>query len=133
MKKTLIEKPDAIILTMPVKFFRDYPGGMERFRRTLAMVDAGQFVWNQTISSIPKHEVLWCYLCIDGRIQYRLNISHYEKGAKEFNDPTPTGERVVRRFSDSKKWGILCGPVQKAPKDLPMKGFRGFRYTNIIF
>lgn len=130
-----IEKPTGIILTIPQNFLREYPGGESRFRRAMGAVNEGAMIWNQTISAFPKHEILHCYLCMNGKIAYRLNIAGYDEGTKVFNDPKPTGDglEIVRRSLGHKKWVLLCAPVELAPTEIPYKGFQGFRYTQDLW
>lgn len=131
----LTEKPEAIVLTIPQGFLKDYPGGEERFHRVMGAVNEGAMIWNQTISAFPKHEVLYCYLTMNGKIAYRCNIAGYDFGTKEFHDPQPKGEtlHVVRRVLSDKRWVLLCGPVEKAPVEIAYKGFQGFRYSQLLW
>lgn len=123
-----MEKPEGILITMPVRFFSDYPGGEPQFRAIMDKLNKVDIPWGQTISSIPKHEVLYCYLVFGGKVQYRLNIMSYEKGtSKEFNDGG-----IIRVFRN-KNWVNLCAPIIPAPIDIPMRGFQGFRYTEFLF
>lgn len=122
-------KPEGIIITMPEKFFAEYPGGEAQFRHIMeAMNHHDTIVWGNTIANIPQHEVLYCYLCFKGFVQYRLNILDYERNvSKQFSDGG-----IVRVFSN-KNWVNLCGPVIPAPRQIPRTGFQGFRYTHLLF
>lgn len=42
-----------------------------------ALNETGQ-CWYQKMRNKPKHEVLYCYIIIGGRIMYRANVSHWE-------------------------------------------------------
>ncbi|HET6991016.1 MAG TPA: hypothetical protein VFJ43_06815 [Bacteroidia bacterium] len=84
--------------------------------------------WGQTIANIPTIDVLWCYIVFNGMVQYRMNIVNFERNAsKEFNDGG-----IIRVFNN-KNWINLTGPVIKAPREIPWKGFQGFRYTEMLF
>ena len=125
-----MHKPEGIIITMPSKFFDEYPNGEAGYRRIVESMNRfDDVMWGQTISAIPKHEVLYCYICFGGYVQYRFNIVDFEKSvSKEFNDGG-----IIRVFKN-KNWVNLCGPVVKAKDcEFAMKGFQGFRYTNILF
>lgn len=73
----------------------------------------------------PKREVLYVYLCIDGKVKFRSNyVCSYGPGEMTFD-----GGRTLY----AKAWVVMTGPVEKAPYKTPMKGFRGFRYTEKLF
>ncbi len=124
--------PDAIILTLPVAFFENRKmdpkifGGL--FEKFLSRHDDG--VWNYRKTTLPTHDVLYVYLIWDGKIQYRTNLVGYERNkSKTFIDST---DGKPRNFVNA-NWIILSGPAVKAPHDMPMKGFQGFRYSHKLF
>jgi hypothetical protein len=130
IKSNLAYNPEGIIITMPLRFFDDYPHGEAGYRRIVEYMNVKEdIVWGQTISGIPKVEVPYCYICFGGFVQYRFQIVNYEKNAtKEFNDGG-----IIRVF-ENKNWVNLCAPVVKAPKEkFPQRGFQGFRYTPLLF
>ena len=121
-------KRDCIIITVPEKFFREYPGGESQFKEIMNRVDQGLTTWGQTISGIPKQEVQFVYLCYRGKIQLRLTLLNFEKNcSKSFGDGG-----IIRNFRN-KNWANLCGPVVWAERDFPQRGFQGFRYTEFLF
>lgn len=121
-------KRDCIIITMPERFFKEYPNGEDGFKKVMGYVDEGKLTWGQTISGIPKQEVQFVYLCYRGKVQLRLTLVDFEKNvSKEFNDGG-----IARRFKN-KNWANLCGPVVWADGDYPQRGFQGFRYTEFLF
>lgn len=121
-------KKDCIIISVPKRFWVEYPGGREAFDKIMDYVDAGKTFWYQTISNIPIQEVQFVYLIIEGQVALRLTVYQMLKNQNMvFKDG---GE--VREFSN-KNWVVLTGPVQKADKSYPMKGFQGFRYTELLF
>lgn len=77
------------------------------------------------ISTIPVHEVLTAFVCFKGFVQYRAIIVKFLKMEPVF---LPSYEHPEPR-----NWMVTTGPVIKAPTPIPMKGFRGFRYTNNLF
>lgn len=127
-------KHEGVIVTMPLRFFREYPGGFDRFLSIMRSLNhpASNIVWNQTISAKPKQEVQFCYLCVAGEVRYRLDIDGYEEGDKAFVDYCPDGSQVIREHRN-KKWVRLRGPFVEAPSPIPMKGFQGFRYCEYLF
>lgn len=74
---------------------------------------------------IPKIEVLYMYLLIDGEIKVRLNIAGYEPGhAAECFDNT---------IRQPKFWAVCAAPVSYPPEPLKRRGFQGFRYTQELW
>jgi len=125
----LRNNPEGILLTIPERFFNDYPGGEKTFRKIIEDMNTKDFyTWGNTISSIPKLPVIYCYLCFKGFIQYRTNIVQFSKNqSREYNDGG-----IIRVF-ENKNWVDLTGPIIKAPEEFPKKGFQGFRYVQKIF
>lgn len=97
------------------------------FERAMRPEDS---VWNFRLTNLPTIDVAYVYLVFDGLVQYRANLVMYQRGAeKEFYD-SPDGK--ARRFPKS-NWVIFTGPIIKAPYEIPMRGFQGFRYTKQVF
>jgi len=121
----MIERPEGIIKTMPMKFFEDF-GGLERFDR--AFMDycnsSDRAFWYFNLSSKPKYEVLYFYILFDGAVRYRANILDY---LPEQEMPVAGGVMWA------KCWVRVCAPVIKATEPFPKKGFQGFRYTEKLF
>jgi hypothetical protein len=87
-------------------------------------------IWNFRLTNLPLHDVAYVYLIFEGFIQYRGNLVQYERNvAKEFYDAP---DCKVRSFPPS-NWVLFTGPVIPAPREWPMKGFQGFRYTTKLF
>lgn len=123
-------KIEAILITVPAKFFKEYPGGEKQFRKILEGLNkTDAYQWGNTCGAgIPKIPVKYCYLVFQGKIQYRTEIARFERNkSMEFNDGGIT--RVFRH----KNWVWLQGPVERAPRDIPRKGFQGFRYSEWLF
>lgn len=124
----MIHSPDAIIITVPMAFAKEYPGGWPAFEKQLEYIDRGRLTWWNTIASIPKHRVEFVYLIYDGHLQCRLTAMTFQKNVtKSFTDGG------VERIFEHKNWVQLCGPVIKNPEVQPMRGFQGFRYTELLF
>ena len=120
----LIEPPDGIIITISQEMLKE-KGYRNWLRNFLDAMRRDEWTYWMRLGTVPKHEVLWVYLCIGNKIRYRANFVMY-KGAGEFT------------FNDGKKlygraWVVLSGPVVKPTEEIYRKGFRGFRYTQEIF
>ncbi len=117
-------------MTLGVNFFKMYPGGEPQVRKILENLNnSDDNHWCQLCGSgIPKLKVEWAYLVWNGKIQYRLDVERYGRNETgSFNDGG-----ITRRYRNC-NWVYMIGPVIQAPYDIPMKGFQGFRYTEIIF
>jgi hypothetical protein len=126
--KNLIEQPDAIIVTLPKRFFEEYDHAkyLDEIRR---MSEDEGFMWFRAVKNLPKVDVLYVYTIIDNKIHHRANLVHYERN-KTYTFPRPEGGR---RTFENKNWIVTTGPVVMAPHEWPMKGFQGFRYSKTLF
>lgn len=121
---------DAILLTIGKKVFDLYPKGEMQVRKLLeGMNITDRYHWCQLCGSgIPRVVVPYCYLVFSGKVQYRCDIKGYGKNVtQEFND---TG---ITRVMHNCNLVYIHGPVIAAPHDIPMKGFQGIRYTELLF
>jgi hypothetical protein len=123
--------PDGIVLTMPVAFFEDRKTDTVKFtklfERYMREEDA---LWNYRLTNLPKLDVIYVYLIWDKKVQFRVNLVCYERNkTKSFHDAP---DKKVRHFPNA-NWVILAGPAVRPPKDIPMKGFQGFRYCTKLF
>jgi len=120
----MIQPPDGIIITISREMLKEkgYRNWLRNFYK--AMENDGLTYWmRQGVK--PKHDVLYVYLCIGGKIRFRANyVGPYGPGWMKFSD----GKKMY-----APAWVALCGPVVKAPFNIPWKGFRGFRYTEKLF
>lgn len=122
------EKPIGIIITWSLKMLTEGGNSMRGFMKAFEAMNDETTVWNQKCRNKPRHEVLYCYIIIGGRIMYRANVAGYETEPAEILKPNGITSVVT--------WPrlVLCAPVIKAPHKIPMRGFQGFRYTtDIIF
>lgn len=120
MTKAMNEIPEAIMIHVPNSFF------MERSERAfrnyyehMHLHKSGCFY--HFISTVPVHEVTTCYVCFHGKIQYKAVVVEYLRNTKPFPD------------FEQRNWLVLTGPVEKPPHEIPMRGFRGFRYTQHLW
>jgi len=80
-------------------------------------------------SVCPKRDINYVYLCIGGKIRYRVYYGGSKKGDQRLFDITDDKMKLCK----GKAWLILAGPIEKPPVEILMKGFRGFRYTEKLF
>lgn len=119
------------MVTLPSAWFAK-PGaekGIEAFLEG-TRIPGSTHIWATSLPSMPMHDVAWCYLVWKGKVRWRMNIAGFSSGFKWFaKEGHPGQHQKVYR----KQWMELCGPAEKAPEDMPMKGFRGFGYTRKLF
>lgn len=137
MKQKSLGPPIGIILTMPVKFFEETGHNSETLGEQLEAYlndprEDDNGLWYFMKKSLPTQDFLYVYLLWDGKIQYRTNLvlkernktySFYDYYQKE-------GDQGEPRTFYNKNWIIIGGPAVKAPTEIQMKGFQGFRYVN---
>lgn len=123
-----VTPPDAIIIAMPAKFFQEYT--MEKFLQDMERMNTeDNFVWYRVMKNLPKIQTLYCYWIINGKIKYRMEIAKLVRN-KTMRFSRPKGG--IRTFENA-NYIELVGPVIEAPYDIPMRGFQGFRYSDLIF
>jgi hypothetical protein len=129
----MIEKPTAIIKTLPAHFFKEVRP-RDFARSFLALNDNPEDYWLFHMGSgLPKHDVLHLYVVAGNRIRYRANIAGFE-GPFDGDDYF----KGIKRFADGRAmycrhWMIVTGPIIIAPYRIERKGFQGFRYSEFIF
>ncbi len=126
-KKALcMTSPVGIIVTFSKKMIYDEIGKEKFIGQILTRLNENrEAYWMHTMHIKPKHEVIYCYILYDGKIQMRANIAGFEKGYPVIF--------LNRRTYTPNHWMILTAPVVVAPFDIPMKGFQGFRYCAEMF
>jgi hypothetical protein len=124
--KSIIEQPDAIIVTLPARFFEEQ--NHAAYLKELQDLEAGH-VWYRVCKNLPKHDVLYVYTIIDNKIHHRANFVGVERN-KNYRFSRPDGQ--YRDFTNVNAI-LTTGPVEMAPQEIRMKGFQGFRYTKILF
>lgn len=119
-----IEIPEGIIITVSAGMYgeKGYRNWLRNFLD--AMNDPNSIYWFRA-GSQPKRDPLYLYLCIGGRIRYRVNYAGSEGPSQQMFDDG--------RVMSAKAWLVGCGPVARAPFKMKMKGFQGFRYCNNLF
>jgi hypothetical protein len=125
----LLEPPDGIVITISAGMLKErgYCNWLRNFLN--AMHNHERLVYYMRQGAKPKHDIRFVYLCIGNKVRYRAYFAGTE-GPKwmEFRNVDGSSKLLFARA-----WILLCGPVVKAPFDVPMKGFQGFRYTKELF
>lgn len=120
----LVEPPDGIIITISQKMLEEkgYKNWLKNFLDAMAK---DEWTYWMRQGTQPKHDILYVYLCIGGKIRFRANFVMSEgPGEKTFKG----GKKLY-----GKAWIVLCGPVVRPAESIYRKGFRGFRYTQKLF
>ncbi len=121
--QNLTEPPDGIIITISQKMLKE-KGYRNWLRNFLDAMGKEEWTYWMRQGNQPKHDILYVYLCILGKIRYRANfVMSQGPGEMTFGDGKIYG----------KAWIVLCGPVIRPIETIYRKGFRGFRYTHKLF
>ncbi len=121
--------PDAILVTLPEAWFADFADDEAAFWRAMRASDTcDDFIWHQTIGTIPTIDVPYVYLVFRGKVQCRLSVVEYKR-----NRSMAFQRNGFVAVFPNKNWVLLAGPVVKAPSTFLMRGFQGFRYCSLIF
>lgn len=120
----------AIMITIPKWFIHEfYERWMwDRVIMYLEKPDSGQ-VWHHGLPSVPKNEVIHCYIVFDNLIQFRLNIAGFHNGQRDFFDLSNN----ITRDGGFGPYVELCGPLVRPDHPIPMGGFQGYRYVDQLF
>ncbi len=119
----LLEPPDGIIITISQAMLKE-KGYRNWLRNFLEAMGKDEWTYWMRQRNVPKHAVMWVYLCIGGKIRYRANCVMYHCAGEMI-----FGDRKVY----SKAWIVLAGPVVRPEEVIYRKGFQGFRYTHKLF
>ena len=116
----------AILTHVPDSFFQDNDITYEGFTRFyMSRSELDEPVFYHFIAAIPTQDVLHAYICWGGRVRVRANVLEFRRNQPlelpHYSHPRP------------RHWMVTCGPVAGAPREIPMKGFRGFRYCEALF
>jgi hypothetical protein len=103
--------------------------GVARWTRDYihAMTEHESTTYYMRLGARPTQDarLSYVYLCIGGRVRYRS----YYAGSSGPQEITFLSGRTMF----AKAWVMLAGPHEKAPHEIPLKGFRGFRYCRKLF
>jgi hypothetical protein len=124
-------QPDGIVITWSQDMI-NLKGGLrsfvKHFQQTMASEDT---VWLQKCKNQPKHDVLYVYIIVAGRVRYRCFYGGYQVGVTTINEGTKNSFSGFQRISWPRV--VLAGPLKKAPHKIYLKGFQGFRYCTKLF
>ncbi len=120
----MIEQPDGIIITISAAMLKER--GYRNWLRNFQYAMEGDNLYYMKQGAQPKHDILYVYLCIGGKIRFRATfVESY--GARELT--FGNGETMSARA-----WIVMTGPIVKPRKEtFVKKGFQGFRYTEKLF
>jgi hypothetical protein len=134
--KKLITPPEALLTNVPVSFFEDnnnqWSPAMPLAKRMILFrdwyvqqTDSDLPIFYHFISGKPKQDVPVVFICWGGRVQVKCAIVDIL-----VNQPLilPTYQHLQPR-----NWLVTGGPVIAAPDIIAQPGFRGFRYTKMLF
>lgn len=119
------ERPTGIIRTLP-SLYGDASIGAKNYQRSIKHLEAEKIpAIYIALSAMPKIEVLYIYLLVDGEVQVRLNIAGFQPG-----DARECWDKTIRQ---PKYWVECAGPVSRPLEPIKMRGFQGFRYTGDLW
>jgi hypothetical protein len=122
--RNLGERPTGIIRTLPSLESSEI--GHNRYIASLKDLERGRIeAIYIAMAHIPKVDVLYMYLLVDGEVQVRLNIAGYEPG-----DQRECWDRTIRK---PRYWAVCTGPVSRPDEPVKRSGFQGFRYTQDLW
>lgn len=123
-----LEQPEGIVVTCGAEMIKE-KGGMMKFIRWFenCFVDESSY-WLHKCKNKPKHDILYVYIIILGKVRYRAQFGGYGRTAMAYLHPEDSEMSEI-------PWPhlILGGPLVKAPEDIEFKGFQGFRYCSKLF
>jgi hypothetical protein len=119
-------RPTGIIRTLPSLYNDNKNVGYRRYVRSIRELEKEIIpAIYIAMAQLPKIEVLYMYLLIEGQIRVRLNIVEYIPGSSEI-----CWDSTIRQ---PKFWAVCSGPVCRPPEKIVRKGFQGFRYTEDLW
>jgi hypothetical protein len=114
------EPPTGIIKTLPPCYLDAKSREGAVFQRCVArMIGASDEIFGFSVCSKPKHEILHLYVLCAGAVRWRFNVASIQQAS----------HRCLDNKQRSGTWIYCCGPVIELREPIPMRGFRGFRYT----
>lgn len=117
-------KPVGIIKHLPPAWEKA-SGGIEFIRSISLAINSGKANWHMSFAVKPRLEVIYLYVAFGGFVQFRVNIMDYKGGIGKMN---MYGGEFLAAW-----WAICTGPMVFPPSPIPMRGFRGFRYTEALW
>ena len=116
--------PIGILITMGKEVLDANGGGAawQRHFESCVKSDSSGF-WLHKSRNAPKQDIAMVWVIAENFIQYKVFYGGYQRG--------PTSVWMLDGEERKIDWPrmILAGPFEKAPHDIPMQGFQGFRYV----
>jgi hypothetical protein len=120
-----MERPAGIIRTLPTTYADSEHLAFQRMERSISRIRNGLKEYSYiALQAIPKYEVLYLYVLINGEIRYRWTIVEYLPGTSAV-----CWDGTARA---PKYWVSVTNPVSP-PEPIKMRGFQGFRYTQELW
>lgn len=137
MQKSLMnEHPEGIIITVGEKMYghHGYKVWLTNFLDCMKRSEDldERYIYHFRQGNQPKMQdsLRFVYLCIGGRIRYRVLFAGCY-GEKTLTLNTTDGKGI--KTLHGKAWVMVAGPAERAPFKLERTGFQGFRYTERLF
>ncbi len=129
----MIQQPDGIIITISAGMLKEkgYKNWLQNFLFAMTHYEKEWTYWMR-LGSPVKRDIVYVYLCIGGKVRFRAFFGGNMGGGEMTfgNWAGGPGKTLTARA-----WITLAGPLERPPRGqtFPMKGFRGFRYTEKLF
>ncbi|HEY6332795.1 MAG TPA: hypothetical protein VI756_25955 [Blastocatellia bacterium] len=119
------DRPTGIIRTLP-SLYGDASVGAKEYQHSIRGLERGSIdSIGIALPGMPRLEVLYIYLVVNGKVDVRLNIAGYEPGeARQCWD---------HHIRSPKVWAVVTGPVVRPPEVISYRGFQGFRYCGSLW
>lgn len=122
--KRIDQPPIGIMITMGKEVLEANGGGAEwqkHFESCVRSEESG--FWLHKSKNAPKEDIAVVYVIAENFVQYKVFYGGYERG--ETSVWMRSGEERIINWPRM----ILGGPFVKAPIDIEIRGFQGFRYV----
>lgn len=122
--KKLLQPPIGIIITMAKEVLKAN-GGAEEWRKHFesCVSDENSGAWLHKSRNAPKEDIAVVYVISENMVKWKVFYGGHQSG--------PTSVWMAWGQERKIDWPrmILAGPFERAPYDIPMQGFQGFRYV----
>ncbi len=121
--KNLSQPPIGIIITMGKEVLEANGGAAEwRAHFESCVSDENSGFWLHKSRNAPREDIAAVYVIAENLVKWKVFYGGYERG------PTSVWMRSgEKRMIDWPRM-ILAGPFERAPHEVAMRGFQGFRY-----
>lgn len=117
-------RPDGIVITWPPGMWNEpWPVIRRAFEATMK-----EGAWPHKSKREPRIKgLMYVYIIVENIVVYRCKYLGYVMGPENYELATG-GD-----FYMNEKHILLSGPLVKAPREIRLSGFRGFRYCTELF